>query len=81
MKNQKWNRVPYTFFCETLKNKNHLEKRVKSIFSFLTGKEDFYVKEKHRNKGIGNMLFEKVVEIAKDKKVKIWKDIGIFGSH
>ena len=32
--------------------------------------EDFYVKEKHRNKGIGNMLFEKVVEIAKDKKVK-----------
>ena len=32
--------------------------------------EDFYVKENHRNKGIGNMLFEKVVEIAKDKKVK-----------
>ena len=32
--------------------------------------EDFYVKEKHRNKGIGNMLFEKVVEIEKDKKVK-----------
>ena len=32
--------------------------------------EDFYVKEIHRNKGIGNMLFEKVVEIAKDKKVK-----------
>ena len=30
--------------------------------------EDFYVKENHRNKGIGNMLFEKVVEIAKDKK-------------
>jgi GNAT superfamily N-acetyltransferase len=32
--------------------------------------EDFYVKENHRNKGIGNMLFEKVVEIAKEKKVK-----------
>ena len=32
--------------------------------------EDFYVKENHRNKGIGNMLFEKVVQIAKDKKVK-----------
>jgi len=32
--------------------------------------EDFYVKENHRKNGVGNLLFEKVVEIAKEKKVK-----------
>lgn len=32
--------------------------------------EDFYVQENHRKNGVGNLLFEKVVEIAKEKKVK-----------
>ena len=32
--------------------------------------EDFYVKEEHRNKGIGNLLFDKVVQIAKEQGVK-----------
>jgi len=32
--------------------------------------EDFYVKEDKRQLGIGSMLFDKVVEIAKAKKVK-----------
>ena len=32
--------------------------------------EDFYVQENYRKNGVGNLLFEKVVEIAKEKKVK-----------
>jgi GNAT superfamily N-acetyltransferase len=32
--------------------------------------EDFYVQEKHRKKGIGSLLFDKVVEIAKKQGVK-----------
>ena len=32
--------------------------------------EDFYVQEKHRKCGTGGMLFDKVVEIAKDQDVK-----------
>ncbi|MFM7637053.1 MAG: N-acetyltransferase family protein [Crocinitomicaceae bacterium] len=32
--------------------------------------EDFYVKEKCRKRGIGKMLFDEVVRIAKVKKVK-----------
>jgi GNAT superfamily N-acetyltransferase len=32
--------------------------------------EDFYVKEEHRNKGIGSLLFDKVVQIAKEQGVK-----------
>ncbi len=32
--------------------------------------EDFYVKEKSRKRGIGKLLFDEVVRIAKAKKVK-----------
>lgn len=32
--------------------------------------EDFYVQENKRKKGIGNLIFDKVVEIAKNKGVK-----------
>ncbi|MBM3160949.1 MAG: GNAT family N-acetyltransferase [Bacteroidetes bacterium] len=32
--------------------------------------EDFYVKEKYRKRGIGKLLFDEVVRIAKAKKVK-----------
>lgn len=32
--------------------------------------EDFYVKEKYRKRGIGKLLFDEVVRIAKEKKVK-----------
>lgn len=32
--------------------------------------EDFYVKEKFRQRGIGKLLFDKVVRVAKEKKVK-----------
>lgn len=32
--------------------------------------EDFYVKEKSRKRGIGKLLFDEVVQIAKAKKVK-----------
>jgi GNAT superfamily N-acetyltransferase len=32
--------------------------------------EDFYVQENHRNHGVGGMLFDRVVEIAKEMKVK-----------
>jgi GNAT superfamily N-acetyltransferase len=32
--------------------------------------EDFYVKDIHRRKGIGEKLFESVVEIAKKRKVR-----------
>lgn len=32
--------------------------------------EDFYVKEAHRKKGIGKLLFDEVVRIAKLQKVK-----------
>jgi ribosomal protein S18 acetylase RimI-like enzyme len=32
--------------------------------------EDFYVKEKSRKRGIGKLLFDQVVRIAKAKKVK-----------
>lgn len=32
--------------------------------------EDFYVKENHRKNGIGTLLFNRVVAIAKEKKVK-----------
>ena len=32
--------------------------------------EDFYVKENHRKKGIGKLLFDEVVRIAQVKKVK-----------
>ena len=67
-----------SFLCEAIVAEN--DKEIIGFALFYTaystwkGKilylEDFYVKENHRNKGIGNMLFEKVVEIAKDKKVK-----------
>ena len=67
-----------SFLCEAIVVEN--DKEIIGFALFYTaystwkGKilylEDFYVKENHRNKGIGNMLFEKVVEIAKDKKVK-----------
>jgi len=32
--------------------------------------EDFYVKENRRQQGIGKLLFDEVVRIAKEKKVK-----------
>lgn len=32
--------------------------------------EDFYVQEKKRKKGIGSLIFDKVVEIAKNKGVR-----------
>ena len=32
--------------------------------------EDFYVKESHRKKGIGKLLFDEVIRIAKLQKVK-----------
>lgn len=32
--------------------------------------EDFYVQEQHRNYGAGSLLFEKVIEIAKELDVK-----------
>ena len=67
-----------SFLCEAIVAEN--DKEIIGFALFYTaystwkGKilylEDFYVKENHRNKGIGNMLFEKVVEISKDKKVK-----------
>jgi len=67
-----------SFLCEAIVAENNKEIIGFALFytaySTWKGKilylEDFYVKENHRNKGIGNMLFEKVVEIAKDKKVK-----------
>ena len=67
-----------SFICEAIVAEENTEIAGFALFytaySTWKGKilylEDFYVKEKHRNKGIGNMLFEKVVEIAKDKKVK-----------
>lgn len=67
-----------SFLCEAIVAENNKEIIGFALYytSYSTWKgvslylEDFYVKENHRNKGIGNMLFEKVVEIAKDKKVK-----------
>jgi ribosomal protein S18 acetylase RimI-like enzyme len=67
-----------SFICEAIVAEENTEIAGFALFytaySTWKGKilylEDFYVKENHRNKGIGNMLFEKVVEIAKDKKVK-----------
>lgn len=35
--------------------------------------EDFVVSEKHRRKGIGELLFERLFDIAKEKEVKIIK--------
>ena len=35
--------------------------------------EDFVVSEKHRRKGIGELLFERLFEVAKEKDVKIIK--------
>ncbi|MFA7272362.1 MAG: GNAT family N-acetyltransferase [Crocinitomicaceae bacterium] len=31
--------------------------------------EDFYVSEEHRRKGVGQLLFERVLQIAKDRKM------------
>jgi len=67
-----------SFLCEAIVAENKKEIIGFALYytSYSTWKgvslylEDFYVKENHRNKGIGNMLFEKVIEIAKDKKVK-----------
>ena len=67
-----------SFICEAIVAEENTEIAGFALFytAYSTWKvkilylEDFYVKENHRNKGIGNMLFEKVVEIAKDKKVK-----------
>jgi ribosomal protein S18 acetylase RimI-like enzyme len=67
-----------SFICEAIVAEENTEIAGFALFytaySTWKGKilylEDFYVKENQRNKGIGNMLFEKVVEIAKDKKVK-----------
>jgi ribosomal protein S18 acetylase RimI-like enzyme len=67
-----------SFVCEAIVAEKNMEIIGFALYytSYSTWKgvslylEDFYVKENHRNKGIGNMLFEKVVEIAKDKKVK-----------
>ena len=35
--------------------------------------EDFVVSEKHRRKGIGELLFERLFEVAKEKEVKLVK--------
>jgi ribosomal protein S18 acetylase RimI-like enzyme len=67
-----------SFICEAIVAEENTEIAGFALFytaySTWKGKilylEDFYVKENYHNKGIGNMLFEKVVEIAKDKKVK-----------
>ena len=67
-----------SFLCEAIVAENNKEIIGFALYytAYSTWKakilylEDFYVKENHRNKGIGNMLFDKVVEIAKDKKVK-----------
>ena len=67
-----------SFLCEAIVAENNKEIIGFALYytSYSTWKgvslylDDFYVKENHRNKGIGNMLFEKVIEIAKDKKVK-----------
>ena len=67
-----------SFLCEAIVAENNKEIIGFALYytAYSTWKgvslylEDFYVKENHRNKGMGNMLFEKVVEIAKDKKVK-----------
>jgi len=67
-----------SFLCEAIVAENNKEIIGFALYytAYSTWKgvslylEDFYVKENHRNKGIGNMLFEKVIEIAKDKKVK-----------
>ena len=81
-----------SFICEAIVAEENTEIAGFALFytaySTWKGKilylEDFYVKENHRNKGIGNMLFEKVVEIAKDKKVKRmdwqvleWNDLAL----
>jgi GNAT superfamily N-acetyltransferase len=81
-----------SFLCEAIVAENNKEIIGFALYytAYSTWKgvslylEDFYVKENHRNKGIGNMLFEKVVEIAKDKKVKRmdwqvleWNDLAL----
>ena len=67
-----------SFLCEAIVAENDKEiigfALYYTAYSTWKGKilylEDFYVKENHRKNGVGNLLFEKVVEIAKDKKVK-----------
>ena len=67
-----------SFLCEAIVAENNKEIIGFALYytAYSTWKgvslylEDFYVKENHRKNGVGNMLFEKVVEIAKDKKVK-----------
>ena len=67
-----------SFLCEAIVAENNKEIIGFALYytAYSTWKgvslylEDFYVKENHRKNGVGNLLFEKVVEIAKDKKVK-----------
>ena len=67
-----------SFLCEAIVAENDKEiigfALYYTAYSTWKGKilylEDFYVKENHRKNGVGNLLFEKVLEIAKDKKVK-----------
>ncbi len=67
-----------SFLCEAIVAENNKEIIGFALYytAYSTWKgvslylEDFYVKENHRKNGVGNLLFEKVIEIAKDKKVK-----------
>jgi GNAT superfamily N-acetyltransferase len=67
-----------SFLCEAIVAENNKEIIGFALYytAYSTWKgvslylEDFYVKENHRKNGVGNLLFEKVVEIAKEKKVK-----------
>jgi len=81
-----------SFLCEAIVAENNKEIIGFALYytAYSTWKgvslylEDFYVKENHRKNGVGNMLFEKVVEIAQDKKVKRmdwqvleWNDLAL----
>ena len=67
-----------SFLCEAIVAENDKEIIGFALYytSYSTWKgvslylEDFYVQENYRKNGVGNLLFEKVVEIAKEKKVK-----------